>query len=98
MKHCSLEWLIRCTCRWVVFMRGQLILSCAQQWEARREQLKTREEEASAARASQNKYLEDGGRGPDAGGGDSTGGTGGGAESGKASAEAEATSYNINEQ
>ena len=71
---------------------------CTQQWEARREQLKTREEEASAARASQNKYLEDGGRGPDAGGGDSTGGTGGGAESGKASAEAEATSYNINEQ
>ena len=53
---------------------------CTQQWEARREQLKTQEEEALAARAAHSKYLEDGGRGPDAGGGDGTGGTGGEAQ------------------
>ena len=57
---------------------------CTQQWEARREQLKTQEEEALAARASHTKYLEDGGRGPDAGGGDGTGGTGGEAATARA--------------
>ena len=91
MKPCSLEWLIRCTCRWFVFMRGQLILLCTQQWEARREQLKTQEEEALAARAAHSKYLEDGGRGPDAGGGDGTGGTGGTVAKLQAASEAEAT-------
>ena len=67
---------------------AELLGKIGQAHEARREQLKTQGEEALAARASQEKYLEAGGRGPDAGGGDGTGGTGGGDESGtKTSAE-----------